>query len=224
MAELLDITSDDWRMYYSGTTVGVPIGNEILPFFIDDIYPRHPEEEDDEGDVKLSGSMYSKSSSGLAQWVPAECWWLDDDVVTEIPHCGFFNIEEYVVYLDRQAIKQWKRGISGSQLSSSSPVYMELRSLGIEPRSSTEAVVAYAFYNPSYPDAMTALLEVQSGLVLARAFSNDFCFHIRSGVSNVLLSYRDKVCGHVADGKLYLLSSLHYLEAELSEFIEVHYE
>jgi|TARA_B110000908_G_C10165370_1_gene408100 hypothetical protein len=145
----------------------------------------------------------------------------DVEVRWEWPELGMRNFERFVVYVSRQAQRQFRRGVREGQL--------DLRSRGRSMAEYLDIDIHYEFesrgflqtlFNPKYPSLDKALEQVNNAEVLARAFSPCFAVEADPRVDHPLLIYKETAVGVFKDGVLELDSNALHLQPMIQRIRE----
>jgi len=223
---LLNISDEDWRMYYDNSYCSIPKRingvNVLIPFFIEG--SSWADDGEDESDRVFHGSILRVSSDGSMSWDGEHAYLIRDCIDLTFPECGYVNLSETAIYMDKKAVRQWHRGMTAAQVNVYQPNMKEWNTLGKPSIRLHNHELVFGLFNRNYPTYQQAFDSVVLGKTMACAFDTEFAFVIKSGVSRPLLMYRDNVCGYADPLRGVIIHPVFkHLEKELSVYTEVVY-
>lgn len=146
---------------------------------------------------------------------------LDNEGLTlRPPQLGLVNVDDAVVYVQRYAERQYRRGLNMRVLNSICPVDAEMRALGMRSVTIADKKLVKALFFPKHVSADLALASVSKGRKLAVAFNRKYGFGVQRGHKDPFLIYKSVAVAPVRDGVVRLPRATHHLYEEVSQYVQ----
>jgi hypothetical protein len=202
-------TIEDLNHYYAGTVVGMPVGDgtfepvNVLEF---------------QGSSKNPSVVYSPPSHRHRTKTTE---FVKKDWLLQFPYLGVFNVDDTVVYLQRQARRQWHKSYRSRLVSVHQLFDEELVELQRGFYNPDNPQLLKSVYHPEYFTFKDAYKLVDSYKHLAAAFSNEFYIGRKMWSDLPVLGFKNHFIGTVRDGVIHLKKPASHLSESLEEFAEV---
>lgn len=171
---------------------------------------------------KLFRFSYIDSGCIIGRYITKE---LSDEVAIRIedfessfayPELGVINFVRNVAYLQRSAVRQWKRCLcfGGNRLFTEVPLAAKV-SITVNAFDESPKALTSVFY-PTYFNDMEAFKKISSGNRISAAITNHFYVGVNGVLPFIYLGYKSYCVGKVEEGEYTLFPRASHLYEELS--------
>ena len=191
-------SASEFQHRYSGTYVGVPVKNAVLPFLVDTV----------DGEVVYGSTLNDKLrvESNKFNW---------EDIDFNFPQLGNIQIGTSVYFVTRKTYRIYKRGVLND--------FIVTNRLGVLPSSVIDQLISptarqiiYAVYNPVFSDDVNSAAEkVLSGEYMATALSHQYSIALNCYYDDPIFYYNDTPVGYWRDGVVNVSRTFDFVAEEL---------